>query len=1114
MKSMSLRTTLFRFPVALGLAGLLWITATGVHAEETMGTLIWNNGESLKGNFASSDGETLGWQSELFEGPIVLKLPMLRRVEFTRPDEMTKEPFAVFLNDGSRLHCDITALDGETMTLQSRRHGMVRVKRAAIIGIRRMAGSGVIYAGPCGATGWTAVDDPQRGGQPSDPPKAGRGGVLVAPGWNHRTALNVALPERMDIEFSLKSTEMPAFGLSIGTEEAPLSVQTWGDEVVLLWGSHFVSLARLAAEEKSVSLRVIWDRQKARCRVFKGDGSPLCDWQNDPKAAPKKDTATPPAKEAGAAKDNPLGLLAQALFSLATGNVSNGKSSQQRLALQNRGRDLTLERMVVRQWNGKEPQQMGAGAQSVTLAEGTTAGALNSIAGGSVTLKMADGTNKSIPLEQIDGAEFGAARLNDRGPSPAELWAADGSLIVGKLAGVGDNSVRLQTGFAEEPLTCPTSAIKRLNLDVPVPPNTPEEPPLNKMDRLVWATTTLHGAWSALGDARLHWLPVGGVGPVAVKETRNIEITRATPPDSSPSAASSLFHLSTGDIVPGSLTSMDEENVGIEAPLLGIKQIPTSLLRAVQFTGPVESKGFRDKAWQMMQGGGKKVERTDSKITLQPGAAFGHPLMMQADEVSFSLMGEQRSYTSVRVRMFTAGESSRSSEARLIIGHYGNRIYAGPEENEGMLNNRCQVNIASNEAVKIKLVPHAKDVEFFINGASMLKLPSDAQKRKGAGIIFEPCSLWGNGEYAVVIADFAAVSNPGRAWLPGVDELARTQALLIPRFRKETPPHHVLIAPNGDLLRGDLLAGTNSHFSFRVGLDTYQIPRDRVTTAIWLQKPPPEKKDPPDPKDKMAADGDTKPVAKTAEATSLPNPPAQDPSQAKTAAEASANARKPTHWLQLLAGARFALAVEKIDGDAVIGQSEMFGRCHIPFSTIYRIRNTSPGADIVTRAFDSWKLEYAPEPEIPGAGGGDSPLLGKEAPDFTLPTVSGDKFQLRELRGKIVVLDFWATWCAPCVRSMPNMIEAMAPFPPDKVQFIGVNRGENAAQVKKFLGQRGWKVQVALDGLEKVSLQYGVDGIPHTVIIGADGKVAWANTGDNSPSLVPDAIRKLLDAKH
>jgi peroxiredoxin len=396
----------------------------------------------------------------------------------------------------------------------------------------------------------------------------------------------------------------------------------------------------------------------------------------------------------------------------------------------------------------------------------------------------------------------------------------------------------------------------------------------------------------------------------------------------------------------------------------------------------------------------------------------------------------------------------------------------------------------------------------------MLKLPSDAQKRKGAGIIFEPCSLWGNGEYAVAIADFAAVTNPGRAWLPGVDELARTQALLIPRFRKETPPHHILIAPNGDILRGDLLAGTNSHFSFRVGLDTYQIPRDRVTTAIWLQKPPAEKKDQENQGPKSPESGLKEATNASPNVAPALNSPAQgSPTPKPETVEAPATTKKPTHWLQLLAGARFALTMEKMDGDLVIGRSEMFGRCQIPFSMIYRIRNTSPGADIVTRAFDSWKLEYAPEPEIPGAGGGDSPLLGKEAPDFTLSTVSGDKFQLRSLRGKVVVLDFWATWCAPCVRSMPGMIETLAQFPTEKVEFVGINRGENAAQVKKFLEQRGWQVRVALDSLEKVSLQYGVDGIPHTVIVGADGKVAWANTGDNSPALVPEVIRKLLEAK-
>lgn len=137
------------------------------------------------------------------------------------------------------------------------------------------------------------------------------------------------------------------------------------------------------------------------------------------------------------------------------------------------------------------------------------------------------------------------------------------------------------------------------------------------------------------------------------------------------------------------------------------------------------------------------------------------------------------------------------------------------------------------------------------------------------------------------------------------------------------------------------------------------------------------------------------------------------------------------------------------------------------------------------------------------------PLLNKPAPQFKLDTLGDKPFDLAEHKEKdIVVLDFWATWCPPCQRSLPILLEVTDAYKGKGVQFYAINEMEDAEKVRQFLKEKGMSLQVALDKDGEVGKLYDVNGIPQTVIVGKDGKVRVIHIG-LSPNLKETLIGEL-----
>jgi len=133
-------------------------------------------------------------------------------------------------------------------------------------------------------------------------------------------------------------------------------------------------------------------------------------------------------------------------------------------------------------------------------------------------------------------------------------------------------------------------------------------------------------------------------------------------------------------------------------------------------------------------------------------------------------------------------------------------------------------------------------------------------------------------------------------------------------------------------------------------------------------------------------------------------------------------------------------------------------------------------------------------------------LTGLAAADFQLKSVSGEAVRLSDLRGSVVVLDFWATWCGPCRQELPIVEKLRAEFS-GKVQFLGIN-DEDKGTVSGFLKKNGYELPVLMDGRRDVHRQYGIRSIPQLFVIGRDGVIRQHYVGGRSE----EALRKAIEA--
>jgi cytochrome c biogenesis protein CcmG/thiol:disulfide interchange protein DsbE len=140
-----------------------------------------------------------------------------------------------------------------------------------------------------------------------------------------------------------------------------------------------------------------------------------------------------------------------------------------------------------------------------------------------------------------------------------------------------------------------------------------------------------------------------------------------------------------------------------------------------------------------------------------------------------------------------------------------------------------------------------------------------------------------------------------------------------------------------------------------------------------------------------------------------------------------------------------------------------------------------------------------------------SPLIGKLAAPFALKTFDGPELSLQALRGQVVVVNFWASWCFPaCYEEAPALERAWEAFKDRGVMMIGINIQDKEEPAKKFLARFGHTFPNAPDPAGRVSVDYGVYGVPETFFIDRAGRVRAKHVGAVTDAVVTRQIEALL----
>jgi peroxiredoxin len=203
-------------------------------------------------------------------------------------------------------------------------------------------------------------------------------------------------------------------------------------------------------------------------------------------------------------------------------------------------------------------------------------------------------------------------------------------------------------------------------------------------------------------------------------------------------------------------------------------------------------------------------------------------------------------------------------------------------------------------------------------------------------------------------------------------------------------------------------------------------------------------------------------------------------------------------------------------------------RSPVASATLWLIEDQKKSLPEVVKALNDWRDRLAKLSGVDETGTAAAPgnrmftngpflppsepeLVGKPAPEFTLKDVEGREITLASLRGKPVLLDFWATWCEPCREEMPQIQALYDQFKDKGLMVVGIDTDEPAEKAKKYFEDQHYSFVNLLGSGNDVVKKYGAEGIPRVILIDKDGVMRYVHRGFGPGMDISPEVKKLVE---